>query len=56
MIKEALVRESYKRAGRLTKEDATQLINNVEDVKIEEIYTFLSNLGLLHANTANIPA
>ena len=56
VIKEALVRESYKRAGRLTKEDATQLINNVEDVKIEEIYTFLSNLGLLHANTANIPA
>lgn len=55
VIKEAILRESYKRSGRLTKEDATRLINDVENSKIEEIYKLLLNIGFLDVNISNIP-
>ncbi|EOQ99467.1 hypothetical protein E3P92_02598 [Wallemia ichthyophaga] len=55
VIKEAISREYHKRSGRLTKEDATKLINDVENSKIEDIYRFLLKIGFLNVHTLNIP-
>lgn len=56
VIKEALSREYYKRLGQLKVEDASKLINSIEENKIREIYSFLLKNGYLNSYFCNIPS